>query len=297
MQVSQESLFAVTSQTREDVLTGVISVHPKRKNKPMPPAVRIMPPDRSPCPLCVMSSSSTYEDGFATDGQSQVKLSKHSAHTFSFQNLWPVFDDGPSELICPRSHVHAIEDLSNEEACDMLNLFHDRYLNLAEQHKTVFPFINVGHNAGGSLSHLHAQLVTTSAAPAERWERLLGSSHLIEKDMSFARAADLVVKDDASGSVYVAYAPSFSGEIRIVADTTQGLHSLIHDTATALATSIGDWPYNVIPVWADRPFAQLIPRLDVGITYPTYLGTCVGVLNQEAIAEKLRLGFSQITKT
>lgn len=297
MRASQGSLFEIDSQTREDVLTGAISVHPKLSSKPMPPAVRLMPPDRSPCPICMMASSADYGNGFVSDGQSEIRLSKYSVSTFSFENLWPVFSDGPSELICPKIHVHAVEDLSSDAASDLFNLFHARYLELASSNKSVLPFVNVGHNAGGSLSHLHAQLVSTSAAPAERWNRLLSSSHLLDKDISLATAADLVVKDDHSGSVYVAYAPSFPGEIRIVADTPSALHSLIHEATTALTMSIGAWPYNIIPVWAERPFAQLLPRLDVGITYPTYLGAHPCRIDQNFIAEKLRHAFLRNTNT
>lgn len=297
MRESQGSLFEVDSQIREDVLTGVVSVHLKPSNKPMPPAIRLMPPDRTPCPLCVMAASKDYESGFVNDGQSEIKLSKRSVSTFSFENLWPVFSDAPSELVCPKTHVHAIEDLSREEADDLFGLLHARYTELASRSKSVLPFVNVGHNAGGSLSHLHAQLVSTSAAPAERWHRLLSSSHLLDKDIALATAADLVVKDDHNGSVYVAYAPSFPGEIRIVADTPSALHALIHETTTALASSIGAWPYNVVPVWAERPFAQLIPRLDVGITYPTYLGAHPCRIDPHLITKNLRLGFSQTTDT
>ena len=188
-----------------DGLTGVRSLHVNELAKPMSRPLRTMPTN-DPCPFCLLIAGDDDREVFWKKGP-----------WWCVANRWnPVEGHGTGELLVFERHVESLEECGSEALGELVDALWSHQKPEAVQ---CFRFTNVGSLAGASQSHLHTQRVSV--------DFLGGHSPLGERewreDLSNAERADTVVVEAPAYSAYVAPAPQFYGEVRIISETPEGL--------------------------------------------------------------------------
>jgi galactose-1-phosphate uridylyltransferase len=251
------------SVERQDPVTGVLVQAPNLAGKPLPSATRVDIAERAACPLCLMSETN---DGFQMfDGEVSRPVLDHLGRFSAVMNRWPVLP-GPAEMIIGDEHVTSLEAMSPENATDMLLLLDRRYRALAQEFKSVAAFMNVGAGSGGSLPHVHAQIVA-SPSPSGEYLARCSTRVGVQRDIEIAREVGLIVIEDDRGIAWVAYAPSASLELRVSGLSVTGGASLAAEMARTIG-SVVCWPYNLVWHGGDQPFVQWLARIDSGRVYP-----------------------------
>ena len=251
------------SVERQDPVTGVFVQAPNLTGKPLPSITRVDIAERAACPLCRMSETN---DGFQMfDGEVSRPVLDRLGHFSAVMNRWPVLP-GPAEMIIGDEHVTSLEAMSLENATDMLLLLDRRYRALAQEYKSVAAFMNVGAGSGGSLPHVHAQIVASSAPAGSRLVRCRERVG-VQRDIEIARSEGLIITEDDRGIAWVPYAPSASLELRVSGLSVAGGASLAAEMLHTIG-SIVCWPYNLVWHGGDQPFVQWLARIDAGRIYP-----------------------------
>lgn len=283
------------NETRTDPVSGFRSVHPNLSGKPLPSNQRIATADPDPCPFCLMGVDVQAGSASLNDGVSTRPLLQSSATAYAIANKWGMFGSDHAEIVTPLEHVPDLESLSVDAATDLFGLVFERHEKVAARNLNALAFINVGLQSGGSLTHLHAQVVG-SPHPRSPLGEGFASADGISDDLSAARNRGLMVSEGHHGAVYVAPSPIVSGEVRVISSSLDGAARLSLATVQAIA-GIAYWSYNVVihPATdsthrAGRPgqnLVQILPRFDLGIIYPMFLGTALSTLDQAAYAQNL----------
>jgi len=256
-------LFEGMPVERQDPVTGVIALVPDMKGKPLPSVTRADIAERSPCPMCLMCAT---DDGSSMfDGEVSRPVLDRLGRFSSVPNRWPALA-GPAEMLLGDEHVTSLEAMTPEDAVDMLMLLDRRYRALTQEFPSAAAFMNVGVGAGGSLPHVHAQVVASTSSQGERLDRCSARVG-VQRDIEVAREEGLVIVEDERGVAWVAYAPSTSVELRVSARSTADGASLTTEMVKAVG-SRACWPYNLVWHGGDQPFVQWLSRIDSGRIYP-----------------------------
>jgi hypothetical protein len=153
------------------------------------------------------------------------------------ENQWnPVAGFGTGELLVFERHIESLEECTAQELGDLVEALWYRQSAAAK----VLRFTNVGTTSGASQSHLHSQRVRVDL---DGGRGALGE-HAWREDMQRAEDVDLMVATGDSWQAYVAPAPQFFGEVRVVAGGAVALGEGVGETLGI----IDDFPvsYNVI---------------------------------------------------
>lgn len=178
-----------------------------------------------------------------------------------------------NELIITKRHVTSIENFTEKEISDFAEIIHKRYRHLKKEFPKVQAFINCGFNAGGSMEHFHGQIVGVNA---EIKTTLKSSTPCkVCQDTKLARANNMVIVRNETGTTYVPWAPSHNLEIRVASphlvageSSLKLILSSLHEVLLKLQNLNYKLPYNILLHLEDHNYAQLLLRVDSGIVYP-----------------------------
>lgn len=251
------------SAERQDPVTGLMVQAPNFKGKPLPSATRVDILGRSPCPLCRMCETNDGSQMF--DGEVSRPVLDRLGRFSAVMNRWPALP-GPAEMLIGDEHVTSLEVMGPKEAIDMLLLLDRRYRSLAQEFKSVAAFMNVGAGSGGSLPHVHAQVVASPSPPGAQLARCLARVG-VQSDIATAKTEGLVIAEDERGVAWVAHAPSASVELRISAISVDAGASLTAEMVRTIGAVVC-WPYNLVWHGGEQPFVQWLARIDSGRVYP-----------------------------
>lgn len=85
--------------------------------------------------------------------------------------------NGFHELVITRDHERTFADFTDAETAELLGVYRDRYLALAQHpcvsHITIF--YNYGREAGASIFHPHSQIISTPIVPPDMMRSLRGA--------------------------------------------------------------------------------------------------------------------------
>lgn len=277
----------MTSEVRSDPLTGVRSVHPDMSAKPFPRAVRHLPAVPGACALCRLASEELNEKSQILDDGAWRDVSLDDEHVRTTSNRWsPVERAGRADLIVVKRHVNGIEELRRLELSSVLSQIYEVADRFHQGFAKTLRTISVGQSVGSSQPHLHAQVVSTSIESASAWEFDL-SKEALAKDAEAAEAAGLVIsREDAL--VYAPYAPSYAGELRIVAKDFPELVGGVERLFGAVATLIGPLDYRVVLHRGADLVAQVVLQFTTPGLHADVLGLTIIPVSPQRLAEQLR---------
>ena len=215
------------TELRLDPISGKHSLHNYLKGKPKIKVKRILNyVDGQHCDFCHISKQVdrkrsrkiTDNDGFARD----ILESNDSA--YSIANRWSLLetnetDKESSEVIIIKDHAHSLEELTAKQAEDLGDLLEKRYYAMKKYYKNVACFINCGVNAGGSLAHLHGQVVgsnleITTGSYLQSETVKSEKPCTVCEDWSLAEKHNTVISN-GNLKTYIPYSPISNLEIRI----------------------------------------------------------------------------------
>lgn len=260
------------------------------------------PPE--PCQFCRLSvdrpvaGQTVVED----DGTARPVLAA-GVGSFAVQNRWPLFDGlspddpehGSSEVHLAYRHVTCLEDAEREETAAIGRLLWERRELLAQQYRTTVAVVNVGVNAGGSVAHLHGQVVAANVDGGAVCPQP-ATECAVCADVADSAARDQVAFRGEATTMYVPGAPGCNLDLRVAATactpgtaaTGGALLTVVRDALLA-ARALGlNWPYNVTLHAGAHPHAHLFARVDSGTVYPTWFGVTAVGTDLRVLAQQLR---------
>lgn len=250
--------------TLTDPVTGRRAVHFDAAGKPLPQIRRVSAREPDPCPFCLMGQQVAGGAEHVDDGDVTRSVLDSTPVAYTIANRWSVFAaPNACDLVIAHRHVEGLEQLTRDE----LTVFIDQLTRRQAAHPSdPVAFVNVGADAGGSLKHLHGQVVSSPYPTA------VATGAAVDADEDLARRYGLTV---AAGDAraWVAAAPTVAGEIRIRAEAATPLSDTLHRVVAHLDA----WPYNIVIRRIDdgHLFTQVLPRLDRGIVYPEFFHVTV----------------------
>ncbi len=180
---------------RKDIVSGqwVLISTERAKRKPKEPEPRLHQ-SRDSCP---------FEDPIASNGENPLIVFSHGQRVQSPEN-WttlvvpnkypaltrgicgPIIHQGPfevsaghgfHELVITRDHDKSFAQFTPEEAKEVLQVYRDRYREIAQDNCGAYVsiFHNHGASAGASIYHNHSQIISTPIVPPHVMESLRGS--------------------------------------------------------------------------------------------------------------------------
>ncbi|MGC8499315.1 MAG: hypothetical protein ACP5OV_07470 [Acidimicrobiales bacterium] len=283
--------FAEPSPTpalRRDPLTGCWSFHPDLAHKPFTFARRHLPEPGGPCVFCALAAQPVDAGGNIANGDETSHLAANGEHAFALENRWRPFEAASgAQLVIARRHATALEDLTVPELAEFLTLLVHLGSRQARRFARTLCFVNIGLEVNGTQPHLHGQIVSTDLTVDSPWTATFPPASL-DEDVSQAREADLVVVDEATALVYCPWAPTASGEVRILAPDVTALAAALHGALWRLRAVLGAFPYNLLVRDTPSLLAQVVPRLSAVGVLPDYFGLTVVTLPPNEIARDLR---------
>jgi hypothetical protein len=155
------------------------------------------------------------------------------------ENKWnPLEGYGRGELLIFERHVESLEACSADELGELVEALWHGQDDVGGG--KALRFTNVGVAAGASQSHLHSQRVRVDL---EGGRGPLGEAEWRD-DLQRAQGGGLVVANSHSWQAYVAPAPQFFGEVRVVATEARALGAGVR----GILGAVDDIPvaYNVL---------------------------------------------------
>jgi len=217
------------------------------------------------------------------DGDVERPLLSHSPHTFTIENRWSIFPPpGLCHLVIPYRHVEGLEDLTSEELEDLLVELEQHLTRCEEGKPSGTFFVNVGADAGGSIAHLHGQVVVPPQPVGVKIE-----TQQIDEDWKLALNFGLTIAKEQTTLSWVPAAPEYLGEIRFLVAGATELSGALVPTLPHLA----GFPYNLLARHIENTselFVQLVPRIDRGISYQSLFGVTPVGLDLPSWANLLR---------
>jgi diadenosine tetraphosphate (Ap4A) HIT family hydrolase len=276
-----------TEELRRDSLTGVLSIHPDQHNKPFPVVRRTLPDPGEHCVFCDLAAAPVNENNDIENGDDLSHLQRNSRHSLVIANRWSPFGPlGGADLVIARRHVTDLESLGPDESEDFVTAL----LEVRARHRDAFrrtlAFVNVGLEVNGTQPHLHGQVVSTNIDAHAPVSIAVTAASLAE-DVSRARHDGLVVHDSPDAITYVAWAPTTTGEIRIVAQSPETLAAAVHAALTDLVRAYGTLAYNIVLLEGPRLVAQVLPRFTAVGVLPPYFGIAVIMIPPSDVAAAL----------
>ncbi len=284
-----------TSALRQDIVSGnFVLVNPARSERPHTVAstaggATAAADVVADCPFCWGNEAATAEEltrlGSGTPGTPGWRVRV-------VRNRYPVVkgdDDAlaPCEIVVFRSHDRRIEDLEVAEVAEILGVIRDRVaVQTRAGSASVQVFVNVERDAGASIEHPHAQLISLDFAPpalALEFDMMTTvGPDPVGADLALARKEGLVIVDgDIAawcpwGMPYpygVRIAPRVAGSPfrELDAATVATVAQTLRDILRAMNDLLDRPAYNVV-VFADhaqgvsvrRWRIEAIPRINVG---------------------------------
>jgi len=273
---------------RIDPITNTASVHGDLRGKPLAPATRLLPATRSPCPLCALTELPVDENGYVLENGVLRKVRHQTPRTLTTSNRWNVFaDSGRSDLVTLKRHAESFEETTVDETADFFDHLYKSYADHSATFIQTVIFINVGVQSGASQAHLHGQIVSSSAHHTPIIKPEL-SQHSLTKEHESIKAHSLAILETSSAVLYAPWAPTTSGELRVLADSYEDFITTLHTALRLVTKAIGPVAYNIMPLPGKPHFAQILLRLGPKGVYPWYFGTESVTQRPEELAELFR---------
>lgn len=290
-----------TSELRRDLVSGNSAlVNPARAGRPHTVSARTVSTPRGPetraldgsvdpdCPFCWGNESATAEE--------LVRVGPGAPGTPGWQvrvvrNRYPVLggsddESGRCEVVVFREHDRRLEDLDVAEVARILEVVRDRIaVQTRAGRAAVQVFVNVERDAGASIAHPHAQLISLDFEPPAltlEFDMMAGSGpDPVRADLALAEAEGLVVVD-ADIAAWCPAAMPFPYGVRIApkvpgapfrdldATTVASVAQTLRDVLRSMNDLLDRPAYNVV-VFADqtrdgsvrRWRLEAIPRINV----------------------------------
>lgn len=297
------------AEMRIDPITKKTSIHNYLVGKPRIKTERILNHvEGQYCDFCHLTrqviknrnKKITDTDGFTRN------ILDSSDTAYSIANRWGLLDETyasgnpkeSSEVVISKNHVHSLEELTERQARDLGELLERRYHAMRRHYKTVACFINCGVNAGGSLAHLHGQVVGSNTETNPEPVSSTGvegntKGCSVCDDVSLAEKYDtLIVKENPV--TYIPYSPTVNMEVRSVvpcgraADVGSDLIASMRVVLKSLQKLGKNVPYNIIMRYGNHSYAQMFLRIDSGIIYPTIFNLTPITINTSELAKDIQ---------
>jgi len=250
-----------------DFLTKFKNINVKLDGKPRKNLGRVFP-ESGECVFCNYKLN--------LEPNSNMILSENSS-CFVIKNKWGIFNSD-AEVIVTNKDVNVINHLDMEEIINFLSMLYDRYQLNKNIYKNVLTFINVGLFSGGSIEHLHGQVVGVNENLSKVGESFCDLDNIL-LDIGNSYTERLVLSGENGSVIYIPYAGLVGGEIRILAEDIKSLASALSNLLNAIDISY-NYSYNLVFHYIDNKyFVQYLPRHEIGIIYPTYLDTSINHYN------------------
>jgi UDPglucose--hexose-1-phosphate uridylyltransferase len=238
-----------------------------------------------------------------------------------FPNLYPIVGGsdaaagatGDHEVVAlSPDHDRAFGELTHDEATEVFTVLRARaHAHLLAGRQHVQTLVNHGRAAGASIAHPHAQVIALDFVPPAvgvAAERFAAAS----TDLVLADLADAVEHNQGVvvGDEVAAWCPSGSAspfEVRIAAVTggahfdeatdahVLGVAVVLRDVLAAIATLLGDPPYNVVvhtaepgPEVAYHWWVEVTPRTSVVAGFEMGSGVLVNTVAPADAANQIR---------
>ena len=276
-----------TDEIRRDPLTGVVSIHPDQRNKPFPVVRRTLPDPGERCVFCGLAAAPVSDTNNIRNGDDISHLQRDSPYSFVIANRWcPFGPGGGADLVIARRHVTDFESLGPDESEDLLTaLLEVRARHRAEFRRTL-AFVNVGLEVNGTQPHLHGQIVSTNVDVAAPVAMAVTATSL-DEDVALAHHHSLVLDESSESVTYVAWAPTTTGEIRVVARDPKNLAQALRAAIAELVQTYGLLAYNIVLLDGPWLVAQLLPRFTAVGVLPPYFGMAVVMIPPSDVADAL----------
>jgi hypothetical protein len=270
-----------------DNISNVFSIHPDFSSKPVPSAPRQLHPHKSDCPFCSFARELTPDCQYVGSGEDKRAILAQTNHFYCILNRWGVFSNNSSELVVSKCFFQGMEELSYEQAVEFINLLKCRW-EFRSGFGECLAYLNVGVQSGGSINHLHAQVVNTLSGFSEPAKKLTSFSN-IDSDILEAKNLDLVLESSPGALSYIPNLPFGPAEVRVYGDNLESAAELTL-SAIRMISNKTQWAYNVVfhfRIDDDRLFAQILPRYDLGLIYPNFFNTVIVGLDAKRYKELL----------
>ena len=276
-----------SEEIRRDPLTGVISIHPDQRNKPFPVVRRTLPDPGGHCVFCGLATAPVSDTNDIQNGDDVSHLQRDSPHSFVIANRWSPFGPaGGADLVIARRHVTDFETLSPDESEDVLTALLEGRARHRPAFRRTLAFVNVGLEVNGTQPHLHGQIVSTNV-DATAPVAMTVTANSLDEDVALAHHHGLVLNDSSRSVTYVAWAPTTTGEIRVIAQDPKGFAEALHTAITDLVDVYGPLAYNIVLLDGPRLVAQLLPRFTAVGVLPPYFGMAVVMIPPSDVADAL----------
>ena len=174
-------------------------------------------------------------------------------------------------MVIPYQHVEGLEELDEPNLLGFFAELEAHQERRSQTHAESTIFVNVGAEAGGSISHLHGQVVSSGDPLGLPVNKVDEKS--LQEDWSLAERFDLLVEEAREYRVWVAASPILAGEVRFDATSVSEVGFITQKVLPHFA----EVPYNLMlrsyaHAGKKRIFGQFIPRSDRGIVYPQLYG-------------------------
>lgn len=280
---------ASAPRTARDPVSGVLSVIPDLTGKPIPDYPRTLPPLEGPCPLCRLVSSLD-DSGQVSDGDVLRPVTREGRAWLVVPNRWPLFPPphGRADLVVLRRHATQAEELYEEELSELIEIVSPPPRREDPGSRAV-AFMTVGVEAGGSQQHAHAQQVEAYTLPAKQTPHRSDSQDKAwEDDERLARRSGLALpcQPAPGAALWVAAAPSVSGEVRLYAQTAREAAQVLAPPLAALR-SVGGWAYTLM-FCSSHPFRiRVLPKLPSLVAHEQGLGVSVIQVDPEKLHARM----------
>lgn len=278
-----------------DQLTGIKTIKPDYSTKPIPSKARSLPNSTQPCPFCFLASQ--LPSTILTDSHASRKLLFSNDSSFLIENLWAPLETigGKNFLVIPSSHLTSFEELDPKQLYQFLETISYALNNLTDQ-PTSMAFFNIGAPAGSSISHLHAQVVSSPQPPTPILSAISDPDEVYQ-DYLRAFQLDLLINKTSlkpltknelkfTPQVYIPENMSRGFELRFIGGSELDRALLIQKFIDLLSIPT-NFNYNLIWILSSS-FAQLLPTFDQGMIYPHYFNLIIQLTDSKILAEKLK---------
>lgn len=308
---------------RCDLLTGTVAIEVDQTGKPVPTVVRQLPEGPAACPLCGIARRDLAGENPSAAGDVLRAELGPPGRAYAVDNRWKLLDAPPDgrgalpaargeeadgagtvELVLTPEHATSLDGLDPADATALVTLLLRRQADLSEQYGSALAFLSVGVQAGSSLPHLHGQVAGFS------WQPPTGEPDQPDcpvcRDLRRAREADRIVDERDGWTLYVPWGPATSGELRVALHPAPGepgcqarpwepspeemgplFAAALVDALVRLESLGYHWPYQIVWHPEPHPHAHLLPRLDLGLIYPRFIGVMPVTFDHTSYARRL----------
>lgn len=273
---------------RQDPLTDRRAAITASPGKPLPVIPRdVRDPGEADCPFCPLAGQARRIGDELVERDGHVRVVRDiSPVAVVLENPYSIFgaddpatDDqvgaGVSEVVIFREHHTCLEPVSDADVRGLAAVLERRRALLEKRFDVVEVLINVGANAGGSIAHLHGQVLAANVPGSPVCYEDRDGQCATCMDVALAGQALLVTTLRAGCTGYVPFAPSNNLELRVagpcgtpVADAAPVMLEMAAGMLRALDTAGHVWPYNVLIHGGRHPHLHVLLRTDPGVVYP-----------------------------